>query len=181
MTVPAADPVSLLEVLGITPVGSSARGLCKYAEASSLVLAETGADGKEYLLTAEAAAAWWRLADAARTDGVGLFLASAFRSVSRQAEIIQEKLDAGQDVDDILAVVAPPGYSEHHTGCAVDIVSLECPALDEAFEFTAAYRWLVENAARFGFSLSYPRGNAAGYQYEPWHWCYRSGLPAARR
>lgn len=181
MTVPAVDPMSLLEVLGIAPAALSARGLCKFSDATSLVLAETGADGKEYLLTPEAAAAWHQLAGAARADGVGLLLASAFRSVSRQAEIIREKLDAGRDIDDILAVVAPPGYSEHHTGCAVDIVSFECPALDVAFESTAAYRWLVENAARFGFSLSYPRGNAAGYQYEPWHWCYRRGLPRARR
>ena len=45
--------------------------------------------------------------------------------------------------------------------------------LDEAFESTAAYAWLAKHARRFGFSLSYPRGNPEGFLYEPWHWRYR--------
>ncbi len=52
----------------------------------------------------------------------------------------------------------------------------EAETLEIAFEDTAAFRWLRSNADRFGFRMSYPRGNAGGYQYEPWHWCYR---PAA--
>jgi D-alanyl-D-alanine carboxypeptidase len=40
------------------------------------------------------------------------------------------------------------------------------------FENTLAFTWLVANARRFGFALSFPRGNAHGYDYEPWHWFY---------
>lgn len=161
--------------LGITPALLAARGLCKYDEALQLELAETGTDGKEYLLVPAAAAAWRNLKVAAANDGIALQLASAYRSVARQTEIIRAKLDAGQTIDEILTVCAPPGYSEHHTGRAVDIVCPAFPELDVEFEDTDAFRWLVRHAAPFGFRLSYPRGNSAGYQYEPWHWCFHAG------
>ncbi|MNW15580.1 D-alanyl-D-alanine carboxypeptidase [compost metagenome] len=45
--------------------------------------------------------------------------------------------------------------------------------LEEVFEQTPAFAWLQANADRFGFVLSFPRGNACGYLYEPWHWCYQ--------
>ncbi|MEO8102521.1 MAG: D-alanyl-D-alanine carboxypeptidase family protein, partial [Betaproteobacteria bacterium] len=52
------------------------------------------------------------------------------------------------------------------------------PELEVEFENTAAFRWLTGHAAEFGFRLSYPRGNTAGYQYEPWHWCFHDSAPA---
>lgn len=75
-------------------------------------------------------------------------------------------------MEDILRVNAAPGFSEHHTGRAIDIGTVDSPVLEEEFENTSAYRWLQANAQRFGFQLSYPRGNAAGIIFEPWHWCY---------
>lgn len=70
------------------------------------------------------------------------------------------------------ALSAPPGYSEHHTGYAIDIGDAQFPQWDtqEAFETTPAFRWLERNAARFGFELSFPRNNPQGVNYEPWHW-----------
>jgi D-alanyl-D-alanine carboxypeptidase len=166
------DTASLLDQLGISLAAVTARGLCECAEADTLELAETGADGRAYLLVPAAAGEWRRLKAAADADGITLFLASAFRSVARQTEIIEKKLAAGNTIETILTLCAPPGFSEHHSGRAVDIACPDAPPLEIEFEQTAAFAWLTQNAAHFGFALSYPRGNSAGYQYEPWHWCF---------
>lgn len=68
---------------------------------------------------------------------------------------------------------APPGYSEHHTGYVVDIGDSRQPEAHleaELFERTEAYYWLTKNAHKFHFELSFPQGNSAGVDYEPWHW-----------
>ena len=161
-----------LEELGISPELIAARGLHPCIEAVHLDLAEVGADGREHRLIPEAAAAWCRMKDAALQAGVRLLIISAYRSVDRQVEIIRRKLDAGQKIEDILCVSAPPGFSEHHTGCAVDLGELDTPLLDSRFDQTAAFLWLQQQAGQFGFELSYPADNPQGYQYEPWHWCY---------
>jgi D-alanyl-D-alanine carboxypeptidase len=166
------NPLSPLEQLGISPMALAARGLREHDEATVLEQVEFGEDGRHYFLVPTAASAWRSLKAAARDDGVTVYLASAYRSVARQIEIIRAKLDAGMPIDEILTLCAAPGYSEHHTGRAVDIACPGSPALEVEFEHTDAYQWLDCHAARFGFSLSYPRGNAAGYVYEPWHWCF---------
>ena len=169
-TMSFTDP---LAQLNISPATITHRGLREYAEVAELVLVEMGADGREHRLTPAAAAAWQALKAAALANGITLIIVSAFRSVQRQAEIIQAKLAAGQLIDDILRSVAPPGHSEHHTGCAVDIASPDHPTLDISFAQTAAFAWLTQQAGRFGFTLSFPEGNSAGYQFEPWHWCFQ--------
>ena len=98
-------------------------------------------------------------------------IVSAFRSVERQTEIVLRKLEEGLTLDEILCVSAPPGYSEHHTGRAIDVNAQGLPLTAE-FEKTTAFQWLVMNAARFGFVMSYPRLNKFGYVYEPWHWYF---------
>jgi len=129
---------------------------------------------REYLLAPTAAAKWREMSAAALTDGVVIKIASAFRSVDRQAEIIRAKLAEGLSLDAVLCVSAPPGYSEHHSGRAIDVTTDEGVApLEPEFERTRAFRWLSKNAGRFGFFLSYPAENPYGYDYEPWHWCFR--------
>ncbi len=169
---PTMSPTDQLAQLNISVETITQRGLREYIEAADLVLVEVAVDGREHLLTPTAAAAWGALKVAALGDGMTLVMVSSFRSVQRQYEIIQSKLTAGQLIDDILLSVAPPGYSEHHTGCAIDIATLDHPLLEISFAHTAEFAWLVQNAGRFGFTLSFPDGNAAGYQYEPWHWCF---------
>jgi len=113
---------------------------------------------------------------AAAAEGLNLQSLSAFRSIARQTLIIRRKLARGQSLAAILRVSAIPGCSEHHTGRALD---LGCPGhwqLDTSFGRTGEYRWLRRNASRFGFMLSYPRGNPQGIQYEPWHWCWHSDI-----
>ncbi|HVS12998.1 MAG TPA: M15 family metallopeptidase [Thermoanaerobaculia bacterium] len=144
-------------------------------------LVEVGPDvfGRPQRLAPEAADAWREMVAAAAADGVELQLVSAFRSVERQAEVIAAKLAAGRTIDDVLTVNAPPGHSEHHTGRAVDVTTPGCRELEEEFESTEAHRWLTRHAGRFGFRLSYPRGNAEGYVYEPWHWVFEPAADGA--
>jgi D-alanyl-D-alanine carboxypeptidase len=101
---------------------------------------------------------------------------SAFRGVERQTEIVRHKLARGLTPEEIFAVTAPPGYSEHHSGRAVDVTTDGAQPLEEEFEQTAAFRWLLEHAGEFSFYLSYPKGNSSGFVYEPWHWCYRADV-----
>lgn len=154
------------------------RGLPAHAEA--VLLAHAGRDrlGRRHWLQPVACRAWKRLREAARVDGVDLELVSSFRSVRDQRRILARKLRQGQSLEEILRVNAPPGYSEHHSGCAVDFAVPGEPLLTETFEDSAGFAWLVRNGSRFGFSLSYPRDNHFGFIYEPWHWCYRE-LPDA--
>lgn len=159
--------------LGIDAVVVRERGLPRYREARSLRAVGIGTDGRDKLLVAGAARAWHAMRDAAAADGVELLLISAFRSVEFQAALVRNKLARGMTIDEILRVNAPPGYSEHHSGRAIDIGARDVAPLDEAFEATPAFAWLNVQAARFGFSLSYPRGNAESYLYEPWHWCWQ--------
>ncbi len=124
-------------------------------------------------MTPRAAAAWRRMQAAAAEDGVTLLALSAFRSVARQSTIIRRKLARGQNIEAILRASALPGCSEHHTGRALDLGSPGHLKLEVSFARTQEFRWLKHHAAKFGFYLSYPRGNRQGIAYEPWHWCWR--------
>ena len=140
-------------------------------------LVEAGEDiyGRSQLLTRETFDSWKQMCQQAALDGVVLQLVSGFRDLDYQAEIIRRKLDRGQALDEILTINAAPGFSEHHTGRAIDLTSPGEFALQEKFEESCAFKWLVNNAVSFGFNLSYPRNNPAGIAYEPWHWCYDGG------
>lgn len=150
------------------------RDLPIYTEAQTLTIAQTDSDGREHRLVPEAAKAWEAMQTAACSADVLMHIVSAHRSIDRQIEIVERKLAAGQTFEQIFAVSAPPGCSEHHTGRAIDIGTEDSTALELEFEQTAAFRWLQENAGRFGFTLSYPQGNRWGYAYEPWHWCFQA-------
>lgn len=167
----------MLDALGISAELLARKRLPAYPDAQELVIAETDAAGREYLLVPHAAQAWWSMKHAAHQDGVIVEIVSAFRDIERQAGIIRTKLERGMPIDTILTLSAPPGYSEHHTGRAIDINTPGCEPTEEPFEHTDAFRWLVQHAHRFRFTLSYPRGNELGFIYEPWHWCYQP--PAA--
>jgi len=148
------------------------RDLPLFADASELTLAHVSRSGREHFLIPTAADSWIRMREAAQSTDVVLVMVSGFRSFERQHELIMDKLAAGDTLDAILSVMAPPGCSEHHTGRAVDVGTPGCSPLSEHFEDTLAFEWLRANAASFGFSLSYPRANRHGYRYEPWHWCH---------
>lgn len=155
-----------------TPGDRALLGHLPYDEAPPEELKAISGDGRFQLRTA-AADAFLAMQRAARRDGITLVTISAFRGISDQQRIFFEiKAQRQQAATERAEVSAPPGYSEHHTGYAIDLGDGLAPTanLSEAFERTAAFRWLEVNGARFNFELSFPRGNRQGIAYEPWHW-----------
>ncbi|HEX2897887.1 MAG TPA: D-alanyl-D-alanine carboxypeptidase family protein, partial [candidate division Zixibacteria bacterium] len=69
----------------------------------------------------------------------------------------------------LITFVAPPGYSEHHTGRAVDFVPSEA-----RFAYSKIYKWLKNNAAEFGFFETFPEDTTGLVPWESWHWVYIS-------
>jgi zinc D-Ala-D-Ala carboxypeptidase len=145
-------------------------GLALVAEPT--VLAHAGFDRyrRPLWLTDAAARAWQRMRDSARREAIVLDAISGYRSHDYQLGIFRRKLARGQTLAQILAVNAAPGYSEHHSGEALDIGTPGEPPAEESFETTTAFAWLQQHATEFGFRLSYPRDNPHGIVYEPWHW-----------
>jgi D-alanyl-D-alanine carboxypeptidase len=158
---------------GIPAGYATQRQLALCEEAKELVSIGPDSLGRDQRMTPKAAEAWRRMqADAAKA-GVELLAVSAYRSVEYQCALIQRKLDRGLKIDAILKINAAPGYSEHHTGRAIDITSPDSQPLEIAFETTPAYDWLCRHAGKYSFRLSYPRDNPHGINYEPWHWCFQ--------
>ncbi len=135
-------------------------------------LIEIGKDiyGRPQLLFSKIANQWHEMRNLAKNDNIDLFAVSAFRSVEYQANIILRKLENNLKLSDILRVSAAPGYSEHHTGCALDLTTTNIDGLCENFDQTIAFEWLQQHAENYGFSLSYPKIIKNKIAYEPWHW-----------
>lgn len=173
---PPSDPrlTALFAELGIPADYGISPERRRHAEATELVSAGLNMLGRAQHLAPVALAHWLGLAAAAESDGITLLLVSGYRSIDYQADLIRRKLENGDDIETILRVVAAPGFSEHHTGRAIDIASPGSRPLTEEFEQSSAFEWLCENAKKFDFTMSYPRGNAEGFIYEPWHWCCRA-------
>lgn len=147
-------------------------GHLAYSEIDPAQLKPITSDGR-FLMQATAAQKFWQMQAAARASGIKLEVISGFRSLEEQQRLFFEvKEQRGQQVSKRAEVSAPPGYSEHHTGYAIDIGDANFPNthLNQAFENTPAYQWLAKNAAYYSFELSFPKDNLQGVSYEPWHW-----------
>ena len=147
-------------------------GHLPYEQVAESELSPITADGSIRLHQA-AANKFMEMQGAARNQGIILTPLSGFRSVEDQDYLFFDvKEQRVQDATKRAEVSAPPGYSEHHTGYAIDIGDGNVPATNVSpnFEKTAAFRWLEENAARYSFELSFPPDNPQGISYEPWHW-----------
>jgi D-alanyl-D-alanine carboxypeptidase len=149
-------------------------GHFSYSEAPETELVPVSGDGRARMRKS-AAQAFQAMARAARSQGVILVPLSAFRSIKDQQQLFfGVKAQRNQLAVERAAVSAPPRYSEHHTGYAVDIGDGAAPAtnVNPNFENTKAFQWLQANAAHFSFEISFPKNNAQGVSYEPWHWRY---------
>ena len=134
-------------------------------------------------LHVDAAEALDAMMTAALADGIDLRLLSGFRSLDLQEAIFFEVAsERNQTPEERARVSAPPGYSEHSTGYAVDLGDGWAPEtnLSQSFEQTEAFRWLQNHAARYHFVLSFPAGNTQGVLYEPWHWRFEGTADALR-
>lgn len=159
-------------------------GLSRYYEPNDLVdLAEYVPGGiLKYPteLRRLAAGPLGRMVNDMRQAGLDPRIISGYRSYSAQA-IARQKWETLQP-ERVDMLSAPPGHSEHQLGTAVDFGSPELPGIvgQEGIEFhtwfykTSEGAWLLENAHRYGFTLSYPReaSEVTGFTYEPWHYRY---------
>ena len=118
----------------------------------------------------------------AKNDGIFLVFLSGYRSINLQKEIFYSlKSVRNQIALERARVSAPPGYSEHSTGFAIDIGDANKRETDFEVEFenTDAFRWLKENAAKYHFKLSFNKNNK-NVDFEPWHWRYEGSIEALK-
>lgn len=162
-----------LDALAIDEDAYAARtSLILVAEPDWLAFAGFDRYRRALWLHVDAARAWLHMHDAARRDGILLDAISGYRSHDYQLGIFERKRARGLSINAILAVNAAPGFSEHHSGLALDIGTPDEAPAEESFERTRAFAWLQAHAGAFGFVMSYPRDNPHGIVYEPWHWRY---------
>jgi D-alanyl-D-alanine carboxypeptidase len=128
------------------------------------------------------------LKTAAEKAGHPLVMISAFRSISSQKSVFNQNVDMlmsqgqsnKQAIETTKRTMTEPGYSEHHTGLAVDVVdrqwynSYTDSVLDHKFGETDGGKWLQEHAREYGFIIRYPEGkyDITKIDYEPWHLRY---------
>jgi len=109
----------------------------------------------------------YNLLENASSSSVSIEIISAYRSFSDQSSLkLSYKMIYGSGANKFSA---DQGYSEHQLGTAVDFTTPDTGASFLKFETTTAYKWLTENAYKYGFILSYPKQNTY-YRFEPWHW-----------
>jgi zinc D-Ala-D-Ala carboxypeptidase len=170
MTPPVAAPAPVASVLD--KPADSLLGHLRYPEAPEQSLRTMNGGLK---LRSAALPQFQAMTAAAKAAGVKISTISAFRSIADQEKIFFEiKAQRKQDPGKRAEVSAPPRYSEHHTGYAVDLGDANSAAMDlkPEFDTTAAFKWLEVNAARYSFEMSFKKGNLQGVSYEPWHWRY---------
>ena len=108
------------------------------------------------------------MTQAARLAATDVTISSAYRSFDRQSFLFDYNVER-DGLEQASKLVARPGHSQHQLGTAIDFGSI-----DLGYGQTPEGRWVLANAWRFGFSLSYPQGleELTGYRYEPWHFRY---------
>lgn len=122
--------------------------------------------------------AYINMYNAAKDDGIKLIINSSYREYEKQENIYEDyKNWYGEVKADKQA--ARPGYSEHQTGLAIDVFSSD-NQLSGTFKDSTGYKWLKDNAYKYGFIERYPENKEylTGYEFESWHWRY-VGIEAA--
>lgn len=129
--------------------------------------------GERMKLRDEAAEAAAGMLEDARSAGFELLVCSAYRS--HGAQVVSYGRLTAIHGENAKAFSAPPGHSEHQLGTVIDVSNARVGyRLNQRFGETGASEWLRNNAADYGFVLSYPRGaeEYTGYEWEPWHYRY---------
>ncbi len=119
-------------------------------------------------LRPEASDALLKMAKAASLDGINLTISSTYRSYEYQKNLFAYwvKVDGLEEAE---RESARPGTSQHQLGIAMDFAPV-----DDAFAQTESGKWVYQNAAKFGWSLSFPKNyeDITGYRWESWHFRY---------
>lgn len=125
-------------------------------------------DGERELFLENALPFLTDMVEEAKEDGVKLSVISAYRSFGEQ-RALKNHYTVVYGPQTANSFSAEQGYSEHQLGTTVDFTTTSVGASFSGFDNTEAFDWLVENAYKYGFILSYPKENTY-YTYEPWHW-----------
>ena len=155
---------------------------------SEIAQKDLGKLSNGYLVDQRIVSAYEKLADAAKAAGHPLVMVSAYRSVAYQEEIFNANVNTlmsqGHTKEEAIRITkltfTEPGYSEHHTGLAVDVVDQDWyqnhtgELLNEGFGDTDGGKWLQAHAREYGFIIRYPKGkhDITQIDYEPWHLRY---------
>jgi LAS superfamily LD-carboxypeptidase LdcB len=123
-------------------------------------------NGQIFMLP-QARNAFQEMAEMAKEEGIAMIIDSGYRSAWYQKKIYKRLMDKGKTFDEVARYVAPPGYSEHMLGLAVDFVPSNWQFVD-----SPVYQWLKEHGGEFGFSESYPEISSDNRPWEPSHWRY---------
>lgn len=123
-----------------------------------------------------------QMLDDCRAAELSPMVCSGYRSVAKQQTLydnkvrsyVQQGYSQAKAREEAAKWVTVPGTSEHHTGMAVDIVSVNNQRLEQEQEDTREQKWLMAHCAEYGFILRYPADKEAitGIHYEPWHYRY---------
>ena len=135
----------------------------------NLVIVDSYAKENMYLDN-DAKDAFVKMAKDAEVTGYNIRAISTYRTIDYQEKLYSNyvKKDGVEKAD---TYSARPGYSEHHTGLAVDVDNTVLSYTN--FENTKEFNWMMENAYKYGFILRYPKDTTiTGYMYEPWHFRY---------
>ncbi len=152
---------------------NKANSLENYVPENLVEITENTTSGvTSFCLTLEVADAVKKMFDAAKKDNLNLLISSSFRNKDRQQILFDDKNQTNYKY----LLIAEPGHSEHQLGTTVDLTgqSINYQKATFSFDQTPEYVWLKQNAYKFGFVESYPKGKESitGFQYEPWHWRY---------
>lgn len=176
----AATPAAaqLLQVQPLPPSDGRMLGHLPYTDVGRAALVDAPAGfavGQPCRVQPAVAAALVRLLAAKAASGTPGELrgVSCYRSAAHQRAIFCRDGSRCAAATERARMIAPPGYSEHETGYAIDFAvrpSPGCADTRECIAATPSGQWLLANGPRFGFELSFPPGNAQGVEWEPWHW-----------
>lgn len=187
---PAATPPALRAALptseALTPVSYLLGQFDPASHSDFVAVGRPYSDRPDMRMRKEAFAAFQKMYEAAKAEGVTLRIISSTRSFSQQKAIWEGKWErfAAQTPDPrvralrILEYSSMPGTSRHHWGTDIDLNDLNDAAFVGKGAHRAAYEWLSRKAGEFGFCQPYSAGRPTGYQEEKWHWSY---MPLASR
>ncbi len=134
----------------------------------SIPLAYQYSEHKQLLIHTDVLPFLTLMINSASSTGTRLYVYSAYRSFAEQ-KALKNSYSVTYGAGTANSFSADQGYSEHQLGTTVDIITPGLGGELDGFDKTAAYQWMINNAYRFGFVMSYPKGNSY-YIYEPWHW-----------
>ena len=161
------DP-TIVKEYSINMIVNKYNSLEKEYVPKDLVKLDHCSEGENYLAK-DAKEAYDKLCDASKKDGLNFGVTSSYRSYSDQEGTWNYYLKVnGQDYAN--KYVARPGFSEHQTGLALDVKS----TISSPFKTTKEYKWMLENAYKYGFILRYPENKESitGFNSEAWHFRY---------